>query len=79
MALADALVLVCMAGACVCLFVVLRNARRKPETDDERVLRQYTQLTVVAAREFRKGHPEESLMYAEAARRLLDTWNERKL
>ncbi|MEP7114401.1 MAG: hypothetical protein ABI862_14135 [Ilumatobacteraceae bacterium] len=74
MALLDALIFVFVAGGLVALVVCMGN--RAPSNSEERMMRHYTQLTIAAARESRKGHAGEAHIYAESAQRLLEAWKE---
>jgi type II secretory pathway pseudopilin PulG len=76
MALLDALVLVVVVGALSTLAAWV--VKRGPSSSEERMMRHYTQLTVAAARESRKGHAGEANIYAESAQRLLDAWKEKR-
>jgi hypothetical protein len=73
-ALLDALIFVVVVGALSTLVVWM--VKRAPSSSEERMLRHYTQLTIAAARESRKGHFGEANIYAESAQRLLDAWNQ---
>ena len=74
MALLDALIFIVAVGALSTLVVWM--IKRAPSNSDERMMRHYTQLTIAAARESRKGHAGEANIYAESAQRLLDAWKE---
>jgi type II secretory pathway pseudopilin PulG len=76
MALLDALIVVVVVGALSTLAVWV--VKRGPSSSEERMMRHYTQLTIAAARESRKGHTGEANIYAESAQRLLDAWKEKR-
>lgn len=74
MALLDALiVVVVVVGLCT---LAVWMVKRAPTSSEERMMRHYTQLTIAAARESRKGHHGEANIYAESAQRLLEAWNQ---
>jgi hypothetical protein len=74
MALLDALIFIVVVGGLSALAVWM--VKRAPSSSEERMMRHYTQLTIAAARESRKGHSGEANIYAESAQRLLDAWNQ---